>query len=101
MADAKKNAGFLPYLPYLIVILALSAGAALLLPVYRKHQKKCAELAELRHQLANKQMVGAELNRDVGALQTSPGAVEKVAREKFGLCREGETVYKYSQSDVR
>ncbi len=97
MADVKKKTGASSYLLYLIIALALLAGTALLLPVYREYQKKRTELADLKHRLADKQAVSAELNREVGALQTSPDAVEKVAREKFGLCREGETVYKYPQ----
>ena len=98
MAEAKKKANSSKsYLLYLIIMLALLAGAALLLPVYRNYQKKQAELQALEKTLAEKQTESAELNRQVGALQTSPEAIEKVAREKFGLAREGETIYRYPQ----
>lgn len=98
MAEAKKKTNSSKsYLLYLIIMLALLAGAALLLPVYRNYQKKQAELSALEKTLAEKQAESAELNRQVGALQTSPEAVEKVAREKFGLAREGETIYRYPQ----
>ncbi len=97
MADIKRKNGSRPYLFYLVIALALLAGAALLLPVYRNLQKRRGELDELKHRLADRQAENAALNKEVGALQASPEAVEKVAREKFGLCREGETVYKYPQ----
>ncbi len=96
MAEArKKTNGSKSYLLYLIIMLALLAGAALLLPVYRNYQKKQAELHALEKTLSEKQAESAELNREVGELQTSPEAVEKVAREKFGLARDGETIYRY------
>ncbi|MGN0849596.1 MAG: septum formation initiator family protein, partial [Victivallaceae bacterium] len=43
----------------------------------------------------SKQAISNELANEVHQLQTSPEAVEKVAREKFNLCKEGETVLHY------
>ncbi len=97
MADNRKKNSNSPYLFYLAVLLAFFAAAALLLPVYRNYQKKRQELSTLRQTLAEKRNECADLNRQVSALQNSPEAVEKVARENFHYYREGETIYKYPQ----
>lgn len=97
MPDIRRKNSSPPYLLYLVVALALLAGAALLLPVYRDYHKKRTELTELKRQLGEKQTENAELTRQAGALQNSPEAIEKVAREKFKLCREGETVFEYPE----
>lgn len=65
-------------------------------PVYRSYQKKQAELGTLNEQLNDKRDESARLNTEVGELSRSPAAVEKVAREKFGLVKDGERVIKYA-----
>ena len=98
MADPRRKKSGTPsnYLLYLLIILALAAAAVLLLPVYREQQKKVNELSELQEELNNKRAISAELSKEVNALQQSPDAVEKVAREKYKLCRDGETVLEYN-----
>ncbi|MBO5762614.1 MAG: septum formation initiator family protein [Lentisphaeria bacterium] len=98
MADPrrKKNGSPSNYLLYLLIALALAAAAVLLWPVYLEQQKKVNELSGLQEELNSKRAVSAELSKEVNALQQSPDAVEKVAREKFKLCREGETVLEYN-----
>lgn len=97
MADIRRKSAAPPYLFYLVIFLAFLAAGALLLPVYRNYQKKRQELNTLKQSLSEKRSECADLNRQVGALQNSPEAVEKVARETFGYCQDGETIYKYPQ----
>jgi cell division protein FtsB len=101
MAESKKKPASSPYLLYLFIALLLLSGAILLLPVYRDYQKKRVELSVLQKDLAEKQGRSAELNQETAELQTSPGAVEKVAREKFSLSREGETLLTYPKEAGR
>ena len=35
------------------------------------------------------------LQKEVAALQSSPAAIEKVAREKFHFCKDGEIIMYY------
>ena len=37
------------------------------------------------------------LQKEVSALQSSPMAIEKIARENFRLCKEGEIVLYYKK----
>lgn len=91
----KKKSTVSTYLLFFVLILVLAAAAVLLLPVYRDYQKKQQELAEVNAQLNDRKEERTELSSEVSGLARSPEAVEKVAREKFGLVKEGETVFRY------
>ena len=95
MAEKRGRSTIRSYLVPIAIVLALAAGAALLLPVYRSKQKKEEELYRLRQKLAEKQAERNERARETEALKNSPAAVEKVAREKFRYAREGETLLEY------
>ncbi|MFA7230258.1 MAG: septum formation initiator family protein [Victivallaceae bacterium] len=98
MDDKKKK--IVIYFFYLIVVLLIISSAILILPVYQKYQKDRNSLFALKEQAAIKTAECIRLNREVYKLEHSPDAVEKVAREKFGLCREGETVMRYKVPDA-
>ncbi len=77
-------------------IFLLTTGACLVLwSSYRGYCKKKAELGELNVQLNDSREELAELNAEVSGLKNSPEAVEKVAREKFGLVGDDESVIQY------
>ena len=95
MAENRKKRTFSTYLLCLVFALLVAGAAVLLLPVVRELQKKQLELNEVNAELSEKREESARLTTGVADLQHSPAAVEKVAREKFGLVREGERVMKY------
>ena len=95
MAEKRGKSTIRSYLLPIAIVLALLAGAALLLPVYRAKQKKQEELFRLRRTLAEKEAERNARARETEALKNSPAAVEKVAREKFRYAREGETLLEY------
>ena len=78
-------------------IAVVIAALVLLLPVFRKYQKRQEELVKVNAQLHTRKVERAELNREVTALQNSPAEIEKVAREKFKLVKEGETLMRYEK----
>ncbi len=92
--DDKKKKIVLYFFCLLVALLVLSS-AVLILPVYRKYQKRYEYLAKLKEEAAIKTAESIELNRVVYSLKYSSEAVEKVAREKFGLCNPGETIMRY------
>ena len=96
MAENRRKSAVSTYLLLFVLALVFAAAAVLLLPVYRSYQKKQAELGTLNEQLNDKRDESARLNTEVGELSRSPAAVEKVAREKFGLVKDGERVIKYA-----
>ncbi|MDD3153331.1 MAG: septum formation initiator family protein [Victivallaceae bacterium] len=97
--NVKKNEnpiGGTHWVAYFIAVLLIVAAAVLLLPKYREYQKKAAERNELAEKLNARESEAARLNSEVTALADDPAAVEKVAREKYKLCRDGERVMRYT-----
>ena len=67
----------------------------MLWPVYQDYRKKQTELNDLNARLNDRREESARLNTEVADLKRSPEAVEKVAREKFGLVGDNESVIRY------
>lgn len=95
MAESKRKSTVSTYLLLFVLALIFAAALVLLLPVYRSYQKKQTELGALTEQLNDRRDESARLKTDVADLRDSPAAVERVAREKFGLAKEGEQVIRY------
>ena len=96
MDDKKKK--IVLYFFCLLVFLLVISSAVLILPVYQKYQKRYEYLTRLKEEAELKTAESIELNRVVHSLKHSSDAVEKVAREKFGLCKPGETVMRYKDN---
>lgn len=82
---------------YLVIAVILISALALIWPVHRKYEKMKNSVDVLNEELAAKSAEAAKLNKFVNDLETGPKAVEKVAREKFGLCKDGELILKYEK----
>jgi cell division protein FtsB len=80
-----------------LAALLLVAGVAgyVLLPAYREYAQTKNEQEQLQSTLLEQQMQSDELRGEIHAIQNDPKAVERVAREKFGWCREDERVYHF------
>lgn len=55
--------------------------------------------SKLEKSVQHLQAVNDSLSQEIHRLQTSPEAAEKVAREKYGLIKENETVYRFVSGD--
>ncbi len=84
---------------YTILFFLLIAAAVLIFPMQKQLSADSAELARQQKIEQERRAVSNDLSAEVNALQSSPDAVEKVAREKFNLCREGETVMHYQDNE--
>ena len=93
MEENKKS--IFNFIIYFIVILIVISAAILVLPVYQQFKLHQAKVARLREETALKTAECIRLHEEINALKTSPRAIEKVAREKFGMCRKGELIIKY------
>lgn len=78
----------------LVVLLFLVIGAAFLTQLipYRQILDSNRQVESAREQLANLEDENRLLQADVEALET-PEEIEKLAREKLGYARPGETAY--------
>ncbi len=87
---------FFKFLVYGTALVLFLAALAMLYPLYRNLQNHRAELAEIRQEEDRKRDDVAEMRKFNAELNNSPRAAEKVAREKFGLCRDGESVLTFT-----
>ena len=63
-----------------------------LLRLKRDRHDAEARLARTRREVDSLKVQGGRLERD-------PGTIERVARERFGMIREGETLYRFVPVD--
>ena len=70
------------------------------LPSYTKMQDLKQKNLDYKRQIEQLQQKSAELKEEKRLLETDPVYLEKVAREKMGLIREGEVVYKITPVTV-
>lgn len=78
-----------------VVMLVFCVGLALYvtIPVYLNYRQTKITERQLRENLERQEQEIQALRREFTALRSDYRAIERVAREKFGLCREGETIY--------
>ena len=83
------------YIFSVLMVLAGSVAAYFLVPAYADYRRISKEEERLEQQLAELGIEAQTLEQTIHALINDPQAVERVAREKFGLCREGEQIYHF------
>ena len=87
--------GYRSYFFLAAFLLVACAAAYVLLPAYREYAQTKATQKELQSALLERQMQSDRLRGEIQAVQEDPKAVERVARERFGWCREDERVYHF------
>ena len=78
-----------------VLILVLCAVGYFLLPVYAEYKEARKEREKLEEQLIKLDWQYQQVEQNIYALQNDPRAVERVAREKFGWCRQDEKIYHF------
>lgn len=76
-----------------ILVLYVTVGDHGIVQRIRLQQQK----AELTEKIRQAEEETRRLQAEAKALDGDPKAIEKVAREKYGMIREGETVYKVNR----
>ncbi|MBP5585960.1 MAG: septum formation initiator family protein [Lentisphaeria bacterium] len=84
-------------LVYLLLALVLIISGLLVLPAYRKYRQTEQEVETLQADLDRVKAEYLTIQQEVHDLQHNASAVEKVAREQYHLCRDGEVIYIYSE----
>jgi cell division protein FtsB len=77
---------------FLIIVAVLVLGVFAQLPLIRKNQRMREENVRLELELKREEERGADLQRRVHALNTDPKTLERLARERLGYARPGETI---------
>lgn len=95
MAGKKSNSGAFWWILFLIMIAILTA--ILLYPRYKTKKAQMAKLEEIRKSEAAVKKTLDEKKSRADALESSPEAVEREARTKFGMGKKDETVLRYEK----
>jgi cell division protein FtsB len=78
------------------VVACLAVAAVLWLgPVCRENQATREAIERLNSTLGRQAQEIERLNQELRALRTDYRAIERVAREKFGMCRPDEEIYHF------
>ena len=101
--ENKKNAksSFFTYLGYALLMLMLAVSTVLLWPAYREYKAHQKELARLKAELAKARGQRDARLKTYNDLERDPEAVEKVAREKYRMVKEGETVLIFHEDEKK
>ncbi|MCX8090170.1 MAG: septum formation initiator family protein [Verrucomicrobiae bacterium] len=68
------------------------------LPLIRTNERYRQELLRLDAQIQREEETARQLKNSIEALRTDPRAVERLARERLGYARPGETVIRFEAS---
>ena len=90
---------FFQVLFYLLFASLFIFGGVMLLKSWNDLRNMRQLVSELEAKLDDKSNNVLELNDNIQALESNPHAVEKVAREKFKLCKEGEIIINFDAKD--
>ena len=82
---------------YLLLALVLIISGILVLPAYRKYRQTEQDVETLQADLDRVKAEYLTIQQEVHDLQHNASAIEKVAREQYHLCRDGEVIYIYSE----
>lgn len=80
-----------------LVIALIIPSVVLLFSAIHKNQKMEEQLSELQNKLTKQKTELMELTSRLNDFKFDSNRIEKVAREKFNLCKEEETIYKFDK----
>ncbi|MCL2689968.1 MAG: septum formation initiator family protein [Chitinispirillia bacterium] len=75
-------------IPVLIVLIAGNQGFMDMYRTYSEDKKRTAQISAAREEIDS-------LKNEIQKLQTDTAHIEKIAREKLGMARKGETIIKF------
>jgi len=82
-----------------VVFLLLVAGVLAIgvwyLPLIRQNERMRKEVFRLDTEIQAQEEIARHLKASIESLRTDPKAVERLAREKLGYARPGETVIRF------
>ncbi len=97
--DRENKAGeamkWTDYLFTMIFVLTVAAAFFVLLPAYTDYNQARSEARRLQQELLERELQAHLLRRRIHDLKHDPVAIERIARERLGWCREDEKIYHF------
>lgn len=98
----RRNPAIWHYLNRFLTVLIALAGLLFVgltfYPEWSHRNQLAATLEEEQAKLRAEQLQQKKREREVHLLQTDPGYVETIARDKLGVMKEGETIFRLDGS---
>ena len=82
---------------FLLFIAGLLAVGLWYLPLIKHNERMRREVMRLDVQIAKADESGRQLRTSIEALRRDPKAIERLARERMGYAKPGETVIKFEE----
>ncbi len=83
----------------LLIVAALMAVAVWYLPLIRQNERMRQEILRMDAQVQHEEDGLRQQKLAVEVLRTDPLSVERQVRERLGLARAGETVFRFEEPD--
>jgi cell division protein FtsB len=83
-----------------IVLIGIAAVLAVIiwyLPLIQRNERMRKDILTKDGQIQKEEETARQLKASMDALRTDPKAVERLAREKFGYAKPGETVVRFEE----
>src|SRR5438067_907736 len=80
---------------FLLVLAGILGVALWYFPLIKQNERMRKEVLRLDGQIAKADETGRQLKTSIDSLKYDPKAVERLAREKFGYAKPGETVIRF------
>ena len=97
MANNQTISGVWTWLGVVGFVILLMVSATVIYPARLQYERQKEFYERTRAEADRVRAVRDSLQKEVSALQSSPMAIEKIARENFRLCKEGEIVLYYKK----
>ena len=95
MANNQGIKGIWTWLGLVGFIVLIMVCVAMIYPARREYERRKEFYLHTKSVAEAKRAERDALQKEVAALQSSPAAIEKIAREKLRVCKEGEIIMYY------
>jgi cell division protein FtsB len=89
-----KLTGVVIFLCFIAVVLLIGVWY---LPLIQQNERMRRYILGLDEQIQKQEETGKQLRTSIDSLRYDPKAVERLAREKFGYAKPGETVVRFGE----
>ena len=83
---------------FLVLVAMLLGVGVWYLPLIKQNERMRKEVLRLDTQIQKEEEAAKRLKTSVDALRNDPRAVERLAREKLGYAKPGETVIRFEEA---
>jgi cell division protein FtsB len=82
---------------FLLFVAAVLAVAVWYLPLIRQNEAMRKEILRLNAQIRQQEELNRHLENSIKAIRNDPRTVERLAREKLGFAKPGESVIRFQE----